>query len=205
MVKFQKYFKSDSGAVSVETSLLITITTILTACAVEASLALWQWNSAQQAARHGARLAATSDVIATDLQTMTGLSDTVAAGDPLPDYARVCSGETSSCDAGGFDQTALNLIVYGKDGDGACGATTPRARGICDVFADVRPENIEVKYEASGFGIAGLPAKPAPLITVTVKDLDFDFIFLDAFFPNAFTKIPPVSVSVMSEDLSSQA
>ncbi len=205
MVILRKFVQSDKGAVSVETSLLITITTILTACAIEASLALWQWNSAQQAARQGARLAATSNVIATDISTMTGLSESVVAGDPLPYYLRTCSGATASCNVGGFDETALNLMVFGKDGDGVCGATTPRARGICDVFADIRPENIEIKYEASGFGVAGLPAKPAPMITVTVRDLEFDYVFLDAFFPNVFSKIPPVSVSVMSEDLSSQA
>ncbi len=203
MVSFKSFVKNQNGAVSVETSLLITITTILTACTIEACLALWQWNSAQQAARHGARLAATSDIVATDLLSMTGLSNNVAAGDPLPDYVRVCSGKTSNCDQGGFNQSALNAIVYGKNGDGVCGPTNMRARGICDVFEDVRPENIEIRYESSGFGIAGLPAKPAPLITVTVKDLNFDFIFLNAFFPSAFTEIPPVSVSLMSEDLSS--
>lgn len=203
MVNFLTFKRDERGAVTVETSLLITVTTILIACSIEAALALWQWNSAQQAARHGARLAATSDIIATDLLTMTGLSDTVAAGDPLPDYVRTCSGETSSCNQGGFDQAAMNAIIYGKDGDGLCAPAQPRARGICDVFSDVGPENIEVTYQASGFGIAGIPAKPAPLVTVTVKDLNFDFIFLDAFFPDAFTEIPPVSVSLMSEDLSS--
>lgn len=203
MVSFKTFKTNEKGAVSVETSFLISLVTILTACSIEAALAFWQWNSAQQAARHGARLAATSDVVATDLLTMTGLSNGVEAGDPLPNYTRTCFGETASCDQGGFSQSALNAIIYGKDGDGVCGATDARARGVCDVFDDVRPENIEIRYEASGFGVAGIPAKLAPLVTVTVKDLDFDFIFLNAFFPDSFTKVPPVSVSLMSEDLSS--
>jgi len=201
MTIFKTYKKSEEGGVTIETSFVITIMILLTAGVLECGLAYWQWNSAQQAARHGARLAATSDPVATDLKIMTGLGNGVEAGDVFPDYLRKCSGDLNSCDQGGFDTAALQGIVYGPDGDGVCGATTRERRGICDIVSNIELKNIEISYANSGLGRAGSPPMPAPLITVTVKDLDFDFIFLDALLPGTFSKIPPVSVSVMSEDL----
>jgi len=205
MIRFRKYYANQEGAVTVEMSIIITIVILLTAGVLDAGLGYWQWNSAQQAARHGARIAATSDPIANDLITMTGLGNGVKAGDPFPDYTRSCSGKTSSCDQGGFNQTALAALVYGLDGDQTCGPTARERQGICDIVPNIRLENIEISYEGSGLGRAGSPASPAPLITVTIKDLDFDFVFLNALLPGKFKKLPPVSVSVMSEDLSSGA
>lgn len=200
----QPYEHSEDGAVTVETSLIITFLILLTVGLLECGLGLWQWNSAQQAARHGARLAATSDPVAQDLNTMTGLGNGIEAGDPFPEYERVCSGLTNSCNMGEFNQAALTALLYGPDGDLTCANTTRGRRGICDVVSAIRPQNIDISYMGSGLGRAGNPAKPAPLITVTIRDLEFDFIFLDAILPGTFQKIPPVSVSVMSEDLRSQ-
>lgn len=201
MIFFKAYKRSTDGAVSVEMSFIVTIMIILTAGVFEAGLAYWQWNAAQQAARHGARLAATSDPIATELRVMTGLGNGIQTGDPFPDYRLNCSGELNSCDQGGFNQTALREIVYGPDGDGLCASTSRARRGICDIVSNIEPKNVEISYASSGLGRAGSPATPAPLITVTVKNLDYNFVFLDAFLPQKFSKIPPVSVSVMSEDL----
>lgn len=205
MKKFRQYYAAKDGGVTIETSIVITIVIFLTACVLEAGLAYWQWNSAQQAARHGARLAATSDPIALDLTTMTGLESGAEAGDPIPDYTLTCSGKTNSCNQGGFNQTVLGELVYGLDGDGVCGSTSPERRGICDIVSNIGPENIEISYNGSGLGRAGIPANPAPLITVTIKDLEFDFVFLNALLPDQFQQLPPVSVSVMSEDLRSGA
>ncbi len=201
---FKRYQKSEQGSVTVETSLIITILIVLTAGVVECSLAFWQWNSAQQSARFGARLAATSYPVAEDLRVMTGLENGAEVGDPFPYYERHCSGETASCSGGQFNQVALDYIIFGPDGDGVCSPTTPERRGICDIVSNIGRENMDISYIASGLGYAGEPGHPAPLITVTIKDLDFNFVFLDAFLPGRFTKIPPVSVSAMSEDLRSE-
>lgn len=204
MMSLNRYLKSERGSVTVETSLIITLLIVVTAGVIECSLAFWQWNTAQQSARFGARLAATSYPVAEDLREMTGLESGAEVGDPFPYYERHCSGKTSSCSSGQFNQVALDYIVYGPDGDGVCAPTTLERRGICDIISNVGRENMDISYIASGLGYAGEPGDPAPLITVTIKDLDFNFVFLDAFLPERFTKIPPVSVSAMSEDLRSQ-
>lgn len=201
MTILNTYKKSEDGGVTIETSFVITIMILLTAGVLECALAYWQWNSAQQAARHGARLAATSDPVATDLRVMTGLGNGFETGDAFPDYFLKCSGALNSCDQGGFNSPALQEIIYGPDGDEVCGATSRERRGICDIVSNIRAENVDISYANSGLGRVGSPPMPAPLITVTIKDLDFDFIFLNALLPGKFSKIPPVSVSVMSEDL----
>ena len=183
MSSFNGYMQSERGSVTVETSLIITLLIVVTAGVIECSLAFWQWNTAQQSARFGARLAATSYPVAEDLRGMTGLEGGTEVGDPFPYYERHCSGKTSNCSSGQFNQVALDYIIFGPDGDGVCAPTTLERRGICDIISNVGRENMDISYIASGLGYAGEPGDPAPLITVTIRDLDFNFVFLDAFLP----------------------
>ena len=198
-----RILKNPDGGVSVEASLILMIMVALTGATVEAGYAYFQWNSAQQAARHGARLAATSDPVSRNLETMTGLERGVQTGDPMPDYTFNCAGKTSRCNQGSFNNSAMNKIVFGPDNDQSCGKTEKDRRGMCDVFEAISKDNIEVIYTHSGLGIAGFPANPAPLITVKVTDMKFDFVFLDLFTPKSFSTMPDVSVSIMAEDLKS--
>lgn len=201
----KKWCRDQSGTVTVETAIVLTFLTGITAGAMEIGYAFWQWNGAQQAARVGARIAATSPPVAMDLSTMTGLSGNIQTGDPLPDYVRSCSGKTSSCDEGGYDVGMMNRIVYGPNNDGQCGATERLNRGMCDVFRFVSPSNVKIDYESSGLGTAGNPADPAPLITVTVTDIQYNFFFMPMFNSNILSVMPDVHVTVMSEDLKAGA
>lgn len=196
-------FKNTHGGVSVEASLVLMIMVALTGATIEAGYAYFQWNGAQQAARHGARLAATSDPVAQSLETMTGIGNGVEAGDPMPDYTLSCEGKTSSCNQGSFNGAAMNKIVFGPDNDNLCAKTVRDRRGMCDVFDDVTKDNVEIIYTHSGLGTAGYPANPAPLVTVKITDMKFDFVLLDLFTPDSFSTMPDVSVSIMAEDLKS--
>lgn len=199
----RNFFKNTQGSVSVEASFLLMIMVALTGATIEAGYAYFQWNGAQQAARHGARLAATSDPVSRNLLNMTGLGNGVEAGDPMPDYALSCHGKTNRCNQGSFDINAMNKIVFGPDNDQACAKTQRDRRGMCDIFNDVTKDNVEVTYTHSGLGVAGYPANPAPLVTVKVTDMKFDFVLLDLFTPESFSRMPDVSVSIMAEDLKS--
>jgi len=199
------FFKDTQGTVSVEASFILVIMVALTGATIEAGHAYFQWNGAQQAARHGARLAATTDPVADNLRDMTGLGNGVEPGAPLPEYTRSCSGKTGSCNSGNYNSRAMSDIVYGPDNDGVCGATQKDRRGMCDIFKDVSLENVEVIYRNSGLGAAGFPANPAPLVTVKVTDMKFNFVFLNLFTPDSFSKMPDVTVSIMAEDLKSGA
>jgi len=200
---FRNFISNKSGGVSVEASFVLMLVIILTGGTIEAGYAFWQWNGAQQAARHGARLAVTSNPVAQDIRSMTGLGNGVEPGDPMPDYIRTCSGLSNSCNQGSYNTEAMNALIFGPDRDMTCGSTIKERRGICDVFGDIEKENVEVIYENSGLGRAGFPANPAPLVTVKVTDIKFNFLFLDIIMPSQLTKMPDVSVSLLSEDLRS--
>ncbi|WP_409432904.1 TadE/TadG family type IV pilus assembly protein [Litorimonas sp. RW-G-Af-16] len=200
---WHKFRRSTTGSVTVEAAFVIPMLIVLMGGGVELSYGFYQWNGANQAARHGARLAATSNPVAADLRSMTGMGGGTKVGDPMPYYSRKCSGETKRCDSGSFDQRALNAIVFGPDQDMTCAATARKRRGMCDVFGGLDAENIRIDYVGSGLGRAGFPADPAPLITVTVTDLEYDFVFLDLILPDSIRKIPSVSASHMGEDLRS--
>lgn len=199
--RFKKFLKQTSGSVASEAAFVMPIVIVLTGCAIEFCYVAYQWNGAIQSARHGARVAATSNPVAVQIRTMTGLGNGVETGDPMPDYSYDCDGETQSCNQGSFDQMAMNSIVYGPDQDLDCGATERARRGMCDVFSNVSEDNVIVNYSHSGFGRAGLPGDPAPLITVTIKGLEFDFFFLDVIAPAGLKEIPAVTASIMGEDL----
>jgi len=198
-----RFFKNSHGGVSIEASFLLMIMVALTGATIEAGYAYFQWNGTQQAARHGARLAATSDPVSRSLQNMTGIGNGVQTGDPMPNYMRSCAGKTGRCNTGGFNTSAMNKIIFGPDNDGNCEATEKGRRGMCDIFSDITKDNVEITYASSGLGTAGYPANLAPLVTVKVTDMKFDFVFLNLFTPESFSNMPDVSVSIMAEDLKS--
>jgi Flp pilus assembly protein TadG len=90
------------GATTAEFGLVAGFLFLILFAITDLGFAFWQWSSATKALQLGARLAAVSDPISSDLKTMTGLSSTVFDGDPMPSYARVCSGASKSCSGGTF-------------------------------------------------------------------------------------------------------
>lgn len=207
MRAFLNRFQNDqSGIAATEFGLLSVLLISVTIGALELGLGYFQYNSAQQAARIGARLAATSDPVASDMRSMTGLGGGTVSGDPMPAYSRTCKGASQRCNQGGYNAVAMNALLFGPDNDGVCEANANKLRrGVCDVLPRVSLDNLEVRYEGSGLGTAGNPAVLSPLVTVTVKDLDFNFFVIDAFMPNKFSKMPEITVSVMAEDLKTRS
>lgn len=201
MTLSQQYRANDDGSVSVEAALISSIMIALTITAFEICYGFFQWNSAQQAVRVGARLAATTQAVSQSLETMTGMEGGANPGEPMPNYTHNCTGATSSCSAGGFNANAFNEIVFGPDNDGVCGPTSRARRGMCDLFNRVAPGNVEIEYRNSGLGRTGKPASPAPIITVTLKDVEFDFAVLRYFTPQSLRIMPTVSVTVVAEDM----
>lgn len=198
---FKNFRRKTDGAVTVETSLTIMLLIILTGGAVEAGYAFYQYNGAQQAARTGARIAATSDPVATSIKTMTGLSNTVSQGQPFPDFEVTCRNDTQRCSEGSYDATAMKRIVFGPDEDGVCGATSRSRRGMCDVFKDTKRAHVDIAYISSGLGRTGFQGDAAPLVSVTLRDVPLNFIFLDLVGLGGLVHLPPVEATLMGEDL----
>lgn len=180
MMNMLRYYQNNkAGSVSISASLLIGTFIILIGGGLELIFSYWQTNTMQHAAKHGSRIAITSAPVAMELATMTGMESGANPGDPMSDYKIVCSGKTSSCNRGGFDQSAFNKIFYGRDEDGSCAATTDQRRGLCDIFANLTPDNVTITYEDSGLGRAGSPPDLMPLVTIEILDVEKDYLFLD--------------------------
>ncbi len=196
------FWKNTAGTITIETALLSSVMISLTGASFEAGLAYWQWNSVQQAARIGGRIAAISPPVAQSLNGFTGLSGNIRAGDPMPDYLFECTGSERRCNSGQYDDQAMSRLLYGLDNDGECAAAQKSRRGMCDVFGKIGLDNIRISYENSGHGRAGNPADPVPLIQLTVTGLRYNFVFLDILLPEKFSLMPDITVSQIAEDLS---
>lgn len=197
----KKLRRRNDGAVTVETSLMIMGLIILTGGAIETGYGFYQYNGAQQAVRTGARIAATSDPVARSINTMTGLSGSVSIGEAFPDFQVTCSDETRQCSDGSFDSTAMRRIIFGPDGDGICSATSRARRGMCDVFKETKRAQVEVSYFSSGLGTSGFHGDAAPFVSVTLRDVPLNFVFLDLVGLGDLVHLPPVEATLMGEDL----
>jgi Flp pilus assembly protein TadG len=197
----RSFAKDTAGSVSVEVALMSTLMALLTLGAIEGSFIFWQWNATQQAAREGARIAAVSDPVDQTLSAFTGLQTGVVPGDPMPSYRRVCAGDTRQCSNGVFDQDAFNRILSGSRAKSECNTQAGTQKGMCAAVNTLKAAQVEVEYINSGLGIAGYPSGPRPLITVTVRDVEFDFAILNLVMPNSVVKLPAVKATALAEDL----
>src|SRR5690349_24135221 len=189
-----------TGAVLAEFALVGIFMIMLTMSIIELTAALWVWNSAAKAVQMGARLAAVSAPVSSDLTTMTGLEGGATPGSAMPYFIRVCNGATSSCSGGTYNAADMNWIVRGSDG--VCG-TTVGGRGICDLYPRNQPSNVVITYEQTGMGFAGRPGGPVPSITVKVQNLQFPTPVLGIFSGLVNLTMPPFQTTVSGEDLRS--
>lgn len=189
-----------TGAVMAEFAIAGIFMIMLMMSVIELTSALWVWNSAAKAVQIGARLAAVSAPVSSDLVTMTGLEGGATPGTAMPYFIRTCNGATSSCSGGTYNAAAMNWIVRGSDG--VCG-TTVGVRGICDLYPRIQLQNVVITYEQTGMGFAGRPGGPVPSITVKVQNLQFPTPVLGIFSGLVNLTMPPFQTTVSGEDLRS--
>ena len=82
----------ETGGVLVEATVMLVILFVFVLGSVDFLMAMYQWNAATKAVQQGARIAAVSSPVSSDLSTMTGLTGGVNPGEPMPTisvFARV--------------------------------------------------------------------------------------------------------------------
>jgi Flp pilus assembly protein TadG len=213
---FNRAVADQAGNVLVETTVMIPILFTFLLGGVDFLNAFLQWSAAAKAVEVGARIAAVSDPVASGLNSIptSALSSTVHLGDPMPAFTVTCDGGAMACTCtsgsctgmGAYSAAAMNLIVYGRNGNSACGAATSEYfAGMCNMFWPILPEYVTVVYSQTGLGFAGRTAGPVPTITVSLNagasKLPFQFYFL----PFAQINIPTVATTITGEALSSAA
>ncbi len=203
------------GSVSVEYVIVIGLLVVLTVALIEASLALWQWNTAEKATELGVRYAVQSNPVVAGFSADTDIG-WKATEDPkfgpgdllnvikLPPFTVTCTNTSCTCSGcpGGFstahDSAAFDAIVLRMDG----------------VFrgSDLGPENVKIFYSHVGVGFAGRPGPDiVPAVTVRLDGVTFNLMILNFLLPLMFfgseqptpgaIPMPPFTATLSGEDM----
>jgi TadE-like protein len=204
-----QFLRDKSGGVLVETTVMMTIVLVFVLGSVDFLFAFYQWNAAAKAVEMGARIAAVSTPLANGLNS---LSNGVIQGGPIPSFTVTCNaggGSGCSCSGtcpgvSGYNASALNTIVYGR-GSAACGdATSFYTVGMCDIFPQIQPANVQIVYaQTQSVGWVGPRCGPVPTITVSIQNLPFRFFFLGGLLGFNDINMPSMQTTITGEDLSS--
>jgi Flp pilus assembly protein TadG len=211
-----RFLRDQDGGPLVEATVMIPILLTFLLGSVDFMNAFVQWNQATKAVEVGARIAAVSDPVASGLNTIPthALSSSTLLGDTMPDFQVTCDGGTQSCSCtrgtctgmGTYSATAMNLIVYGRGGNGTCATVTSYyTAGMCNMFGSITPAHVKVVYSQTGLGFAGRSAGPVPTITLSIENLQFQYFFLGGLMRLANMTMPPLSTTITGEGLSSAA
>ena len=199
----RRFLRDRTGAAAVELALLTPLFFVTLLSLFDLGLLAWRWNQAVEAARAGARLAAVSNPVSSDLASMTGLETGVEPGDPTGAYERVCSG--AACSGGVYDAAAMSRLYYGPGG-AVCDDSTPRnAAGLCDLLPRLTTDKITVSYRSSGVDTAGVVGALRPLVSVRIAGVPSRMVLIDRLFPGFFAALPATEVTVLAEDMRSSA
>jgi len=201
----------ENGSVLVEAAIMAPIIFMLVLGSMDLLFAFYEWNAAAKAVQVGARIAAASDPVALGLNGLgsAAVSPSSPPGSPMPPFAVTCDGSTQTCICSGqcagvvgYDANAMSTIVYGR-GSSACNDSAYYYNaGMCDFLSRITPANVVIVYQWTGLGYAGR-AGPVPTITISLQNLQFQFVLLRGLFGDI--AIPGLTTSITAEDLSSNA
>jgi len=189
-------FRDKRAASAAEFALVLPLLLILMFGIIDMGRFFWQLNESEKATQMGARLAVVTTPVSPDLVGESYVDGTTKKGDLIP-------------------ADALGTLTCNKDGCTCKLGTCPG--GSCDVDSDafdvivtrmaqmnpqITADNVEVSYSGSGFGYAGDADENMdvqPLVTVTLKDMQFNFIALLGLIQ---VNMPAASATLTAEDSS---
>jgi Flp pilus assembly pilin Flp len=209
-----RLWRDSTGAVLVEVTVVMVLIFVFILGSIDFLFAFYQWNAASKAVQIGARIAAVSDPVAIGLNGLSAavVNSFVPPGAVMPDFVVRCDGKTESCSCTGacagvgtYSRVAMNTIVFGRGSSSCSDASSFRRLGMCDIFARITAANVVIVYAQSGLGYAGRPGGPVPTITISIKELPFQFFFLSAIMGFDNIQMPALTTSITAEDLASGA
>ena len=206
----QRFAKSEDGAAMVEMTIVSTLLFSLVLGFVDFGYAFYQWNAATKAVQVGARLAAISDAVATNLATAGPISSPgapIVAGAYGPFVCTYTAGTGGCSNGGGFSAANFSRIFRGdtaNTNDDACpNLATNQRPGMCHFFPGLLRSNVVVTYSATGLGYQTRLSGPVPTITVSLQNRTFQFFFLQGLMGFANINMPSMLSTVTGEDMKS--
>ncbi len=202
--------RDQSGSTMIEFTIVMLLFLLVTFGLVEFGHMFWQYNSATKAAQLGARLAAVSNPVWSELVNLEDTGTPGAAWETA--YTVTCDGAGEDCTslgAGEYDAEAMDCLVFGRSaGSPPCDTECDPAgvdayeAGMCDRFGRIQPDNVVVTYSHTGLGFAGRPGGPVPTVTLQLTGLNFEFLALGDLLGLQDIAMPPFTVTMTGEDLS---
>lgn len=195
MRKLKHLIADDGALVTVEFVAIFPFFIIIVFYALEVALALYWWQSVQEAAQIGARMAVISDP-AVNMETCPGGSGY------LPNGNCKASGGTygGSCNNGNCSSYDTISCTGGTSSD--CNETAFDA--ICtrmrQIFSKIECSEITISYADSGLGFAGGPT--IPKVTVSVSGVPFNVIDVP-ILPDIVSTMPTMTAILTGEDMCS--
>ena len=198
----------------VEMTIAIVLLLTLTLGFVDFGNAYYQWNAATKAVQAGARMASISNPIVAAV-AQAGPATVPGGSIPAGSYDYLCDGSASTCACtgancvnGAWVAANFNRIFFGDpdaDNTNSCIAVVGRRPGMCDFFPALEPENVVVRYAASGLGYQTRPNGSIPTITVSLQNVNFQFFFLSGLMGFNDITMPSMLSTVTGEDMRSTA
>lgn len=195
---FIRFAKDESG-LAAEFALVLPLLLLFLLGTIDVGIYAWRLNQAEKATQVGARWAAVTDPLATEITSTSYVNQTIGGvlveqGDRVPLGAlglltctsAGCTCTTAPCPGTTFDSDAFDRL----------------AARMKTIYPPIQDSNITVEYRGSGLGYAGDPNGPdiAPLITVRLKGLTYDSVVLSPL--GGGVGLPDFAYSMTAEDSS---
>lgn len=197
MQNLLKNLYRDERGMAAEFALVVPLLLLLLLGTIDVGIYSWTINRAEKSTQIGARWAAVTTPVASDMlsasyeNTVVG-SDVILQGDRIPREALgtlTCTNTACTCTTGPCPGTSHDEIAFGIMAD--------RMRMIMPSIQDA---NIVVNYSGSGLGFAGNPNGPdiAPLITVRLVGMTYNSVLLSPI--GGSVGMPDFAYSITAED-----
>jgi Flp pilus assembly protein TadG len=212
------------GASAVEFAIIVALLFAVVLGGIEFSVATSQWVEAEKATQMGVRMAAVSDPVAAGLRSATclsGIADPgMACSEPAASatgtFQVICTASTATLGgAGACTNRPAAWPVTGCDGNGFCPAAHDAiVARMQTVLPRIGRQNVEIEYRddfgAARLGYSGRPTGPVPLVTVRLRNMQYQFMVLgpvldllgDAVAASLMT-MPSFAATLTGEDLKS--
>lgn len=214
---FPRLARDQTGTTTIEFTIVALLFFMLTFGLVDFGHLLYQWNSATKAAQLGARMAAISNPVWSELVTdvkdpgtpggaWTTNYDVTCTGTNATGSAGACTGTVPTGVSRTYSPANMQRLVFGRGGGTTCGTIgTDGDPGMCDIFDRITPENVSIEYENTGLGFAGRPGGPVPTITLRLTGLTFELVGLGDLIGIPEITMPDFLVTMTGEDLNASA
>ncbi len=191
MAHCRTFSRNESGATIVEFTLIFPILLLLTFTIIDLGLMFWQWNSAERATQIGVRTAVTNGSVFTAWDSSCGQVQLQGAT-----AGTFCSAVPGS-DSWSVSCVGTNLAAPGCDS----AAFAVVVAQMQTVFPNIATVNVIVEYSGAGLGFVGR-ATPVPVVSVSLQNMQYDLVFLDALLGWFNTvAIPASRATLTGEDL----